>query len=540
MRRWNGWGDDGVDYPVPAEASKKLAQWVGPGTPPADAALADVVARVPPSRLPQHPLIDRERLGRVRYARGQSLPDWVALRSGRVEVFPDGVAHPRNDEDVRTLINYAKDVGAHIIPYGGGTSVVGHINALPSEVPTLTVAMSHLSRLRRFDEESLLATFGAGVSGPQLEAQCRAYGCTLGHFPQSFEYSTLGGWVATRSSGQQSLGYGRMDDLFAGGRLEAPAGVLELPATFPASAAGPDPRRLVLGSEGRLGILTEVTVRASPLPEAEQFRAVFFPDFESGRQATQEMIQAGLPLSMLRLSTARETETTLALAGHRWLIAALEKYLAVRGAGEEKAMLLFGASGRQGLVEKACKEALAIAGAHGGGLARIAGQRFGEEWRKGRFRTPYLRNSLWRMGYAVDTLETAVAWPRVGATIEAVERALQHALADEAERVHAFSHLSHFYRDGSSVYTTYLFRVAAEPEETLRRWRALKGAASEAILSMGGTISHQHGVGTDHAPYLAAEMGALGIGALKTATAHFDPQGMMNPGKLVASNARHP
>lgn len=537
MRRWNGWGDDGVNYPVPAGASKKLAQWVGPGTPPADAALADVVAQVPPSRLPEHPLVDRERLGRVRHARGQSLPDWVALRSGRLETFPDGVAHPRHDEDVRALINYAKGVGAHIIPYGGGTSVVGHINALPSGDPTLTVAMSHLSRLRRFDEESLLATFGAGVSGPQLEAQCRAHGCTLGHFPQSFEYSTLGGWVATRSSGQQSLGYGRIDDLFAGGRLQAPAGALELPATFPASAAGPDLRRLVLGSEGRLGILTEVTVRASPLPEAEQFRAVFFPDFESGRKATRDMIQAGLPLSMLRLSTARETETMLALAGHRWLIAALEKYLAVRGFSEGKAMLLFGASGRQGMVEKASKEALQIAGAYGGGLARIAGQRFGEEWRKGRFRTPYLRNNLWRMGYAVDTLETAVTWSRVSATIEAVERALQQALADEGERVHAFSHLSHFYRDGSSMYTTYLFRVAAEPEETLRRWRALKGAATEAILSMGGTISHQHGVGTDHAPYLAAETGALGMGALEKAVAHFDPQRMMNPGKLLANDA---
>ena len=540
MRRWNGWGDDGTDFPVPAGAAKKLAEWIGPGTPPADATLAVVVAQVPPSRLPEHPLVDRTAPGRARHARGQSLPDWVTLRSGRVETFPDGVAHPRNDEEVRGLINYAKGAGAQLIPYGGGTSVVGHINALPGDAPVLTVAMGHLSRLRHFDAESLLATFGAGVSGPQLETQLRAHGCTLGHFPQSFEYSTLGGWVATRSSGQQSLGYGRIDDLFAGGRLEAPAGVLDLPATFPASAAGPDLRRIVLGSEGRLGILTEVTVRTSPLPEAERFRALFFPDFESGRQATREMIQAGLPLSMLRLSTARETETTLILAGRPWLIAALEKVLAWRGIGDEKTMLLFGASGRQGIVKKASKEALHIAGAYGGGLARIAGERFGQQWRKGRFRTPYLRNSLWRMGYAVDTLETAVAWPRVNATIEAVEGALQEALAGEGERVHAFTHLSHFYRDGSSVYTTYLFRLAADPAETLRRWRALKTAASEAILSLAGTISHQHGVGTDHAPYLAAEKGALGMGALEAVAAHFDPQGMMNPGKLLASDVEQP
>ena len=531
MRRWNGWGDDKTSYPLPSGAAEKLAEWVGTGTPPSDVTLPEVVAQVPPSRLPDHPLVDRDGLGRMRHTRGQSLPDWVALRSGRVETFPDGVAHPRNDQDVRTLLNYAKETGARLIPYGGGTSVVGHVNPLPDGAPVLTVAMGHLSRLRRFDEESLLATFGAGVAGPELEAQLRAHGCTLGHFPQSFEYSTLGGWVATRSSGQQSLGYGRIDDLFVGGRLEAPAGTLELPATFPSSAAGPDLRRLVLGSEGRLGMLTEATVRASPLPEAEEFRAIFFPDFESGQQATRAMIQAGLPLSMLRLSTARETETTLALAGNRWLIAALEKYLALRGAGNEKAMLLLATSGKQGIVEQASREALQMARPFGG---VHGGRRFGEQWRKGRFRTPYLRNSLWKLGYAVDTLETAVAWSRVSETIAAVEGALQAALAEEGERVHAFTHLSHFYRDGCSVYTTFLFRLAAEPEETVRRWRALKSATSKAILSVGGTISHHHGVGTDHAPYLTAEKGALGMGALKAVAAHFDPQGMMNPGKLLA------
>ena len=540
MRRWNGWGDDGITYPVPDGASEKLARWVGPGTAPTDATLPDVAARVPPSRLPEHPLVDREPPGRARHARGQSLPDWVALRSGRVDHFPDGVAHPRNDEDVRALINYAKETGAHLIPYGGGTSVVGHVNPRPGPAPVLTVAMGALSRLRRFDEESRLATFGAGAAGPELEAQLRAHGCTLGHFPQSFEYSTLGGWVATRSSGQQSLGYGRIDDLFAGGRLETPAGALALPATFPASGAGPDLRRLVLGSEGRLGIVTEATVRASPLPEAEEFRAVFFPNFESGREATRAMIQADLPLSMLRLSTARETETTLALAGHRWLMAALEKYLALRGMGEEKAVLLLGASGRQTIVEAVTEEALHVAGAHGGGLTGVVGRRFGETWREGRFRTPYLRNTLWEMGYAVDTVETAVSWSRVGKTIESVERALQEALAEEGERVHAFTHLSHFYRDGCSVYTTCLFRLAAEPEETLRRWRALKAAASEAIVGVGGTISHQHGVGTDHAPYLAEEKGTLGMGALEAVAAHFDPQGMMNPGKLLVRDVEQP
>jgi len=226
MRRWNGWGDDSVTYPLPPGAARFLADRVGMGSPPADAALADLVATVPPSRLPAVPLVSTDPLERVRHARGQSLPDWIALRSGRIVAFPDGVAYPASEGQVRELLCYAAEVGARVIPYGGGTSVVGHINPLPGEAPVLTVDMGRMSSLRRFDEDSQLATFGAGVAGPDLEAQLRARGFTLGHFPQSFEYSTLGGWIAARSSGQQSLGYGRIERLFAGGRLEAPAGPL--------------------------------------------------------------------------------------------------------------------------------------------------------------------------------------------------------------------------------------------------------------------------------------------------------------------------
>lgn len=534
MKRWNGWGEAAVDYPLPEEAAAKLAEWVGPGAAPADDSWEEALQRVPPSRLPDHSLIDASAPVRLRRARGQSLPDWIALRSGLVDSFPDGVAFPTNDEEVRALLAYARRSGAVAIPYGGGTSVVGHINPLPGERPVLTIDMSRMNRLRRFDEESLLATFGAGVAGPDLEAQLRARSCTLGHYPQSFEYSTLGGWVASRSSGQQSLGYGRIEELFVGGHLESPAGPLPLPDTFPASAAGPELRQLVLGSEGRLGIITEATVRASPLPEREDFHGLFFPEFESGRAAAREMLQAGLPLSMLRLSTAVETETTLALAGHPHLIGALERLLALRGVGGGKAMLLLGLTGRDKVVRAARKEALAIAGERGG---VHAGRTFGNQWHKSRFRTPYLRNTLWAMGYAVDTLETAVSWARVPATLAALEAALHAALAAEGERVHVFSHLSHFYRDGCSIYTTYLFRHGSSGAATLARWQELKAGASEAIVAAGGTISHQHGVGTDHRAYLPAEKGALGMETLAAACRVFDPDGMMNPGKLLAGGS---
>ncbi|HEU4326345.1 MAG TPA: FAD-binding oxidoreductase [Roseiflexaceae bacterium] len=528
MRRWNGWGDEGVAYELPETAALFIERRVGPGAPVRDAALAAVLRAAPPSRLPDHPLVSREAAARVLHARGHSLPDWVALRSGRLGRLPDGVAFPRSAEEVRALLRYGTEAGARIIPYGGGTSVVGHLTPPPGDAPVLTVSMARLSGLLRFDSASRLATFGAGVSGPDLEASLRARGHTLGHFPQSFERSTLGGWIATRSSGQQSLAYGRIEQLFAGGRLESPAGPLDLPP-FPASAAGPDLRELVLGSEGRLGLLTEATVRITPLPQREQTLGVFFPDWERALAASRALAQSGLPLAMLRLSTPVETATTLALAGHAHAVAALERLLAMRGAGPDKCLLLIALAGAPEQVAATRRAALHLAARHGG---VNTGRAFGAQWMKSRFRTPYMRNTLWERGYAVDTVETAAEWSRVPALVDALQSTLGGALADLHERAHVFTHLSHQYPTGSSIYTTYVFRLAPDPDETLRRWSLLKKAASRAIVAGGGTISHQHGVGTDHAPFLPAEKGELGITAIRSLCAVFDPNGMMNPGKL--------
>ncbi len=529
MRRWNGWGDDTITYPVPAGARRFLNDVLGPATPPQDATLADVVATVPPSRLPTHPLVSADPETRARHARGQSFPDWVALRSGQDLRFPDGVAYPTDAGQVRDLIRFAAEVGAQLIPYGGGTSVVGHINPLPGDAPVLTVDLARLNRLSAFDATSHLATFGAGIAGPDLEAQLRARGTTLGHFPQSFELSTLGGWIASRSSGQQSYYYGRIEDLFAGGHVEMPAGPLDLPP-HPASAAGPDLRHLILGSEGRFGIITEATVRVSPLPQREDFHAIFFPDWDSGHTALREMAQARLPASMLRLSNAVETETTLILAGHARLVGLAERALRAVGFGEEKCLLLFGVTGSGKAVKRARTDLIAIAKEHSG---RHVGTYMGGKWRESRFLSPYLRNTLWELGYAVDTLETALPWSAIPPTIEAVQAALRTGLEPFGERTHVFAHLSHVYTHGASFYVTYLFRIASDPDRTLQRWHILKNAASQAIVAAGGTISHQHGVGADHLPYLAAEKGALGMQALEAVRQTFDPQGLMNPGKLL-------
>jgi alkyldihydroxyacetonephosphate synthase len=529
MRRWNGWGDETVSYPVSASAILFLERLAGAGHPAKDAALQGVLTQVPKSRLPKHSKITADNKIRLLHARGQSFPDWVALRTGQIDSFPDGVAFPMSASDVVELIRFALRHGIQLIPYGGGTSVIGHIDPIPSKSPVLTVDMSHMNRLLDLDSQNLLATFEAGVSGPDLEAQLRARGFTLGHYPQSFEFSTLGGWVSTRSSGQQSLRYGRIEKLFAGGTLETPLGSMTM-LPFPASAAGPDVREMVLGSEGRLGILTQASVRISPIPEREEFHAVFFPDFLHGIGAIRQILNAGLSLCMLRLSTSNETGTTLALAGHENLIGALERLLSIRGLGEDKCMLLLGFNGKSSLVHAMRSETLSIASKFGG---VHVGKTFGDQWHKNRFHTPYIRNTLWEMGYGLDTLESATNWTNTPRLVDVIEAAISNASAAFDEKVHIFTHLSHVYTSGSSIYTTYLFRLSEQPDETLARWRAMKSAASQAIISVGGTISHHHGVGMDHIPYLAAEKGPLGMSALTELCHSFDPQGIMNPGKLI-------
>lgn len=532
MRRWNGWGEESITSSLSPSATTFLQERIGVGIPPQDATRAEVEAQIPQSRLPGLPVdcISTDPCQRLLHARGQSLADWIALRSGKVGAFPDGVAYPETATQVRELLDYAQRAGIHLIPYGGGTSVVGHINPLPDdEHPVLTVDVSRMNQLRVLDEQNQLATFGAGVSGLQLEAQLRARGYTLGHFPQSFEYSTLGGWIMTRSSGQQSLGYGRIEQLFAGGYVETPQGMLEVPV-FPASAAGMDLREIVLGSEGRLGILTEATVRVRKLPEAEAFLSGFFPTWEQGVEAARQMVQARIPLTMLRLSTPAETTTQLKLAGHEQTIQLLEKFLTLRGIGTQKCLILVGLAAQSALVGKSRRAVLSLLRKHKG---VSLGNLLAKPWLKNRFRSAYVRNTLWEMGYAVDTLETATTWNRVPATVEAIERALREVLEAEGERIHVFTHLSHLYPQGSAIYTTYLYRLSADPQETLRRWHMLKQAASQAIVAHHGTISHQHGVGRDHMPYLQAEKGEPGLAAIRQFYTHFDPQGIMNPGKLV-------
>ncbi len=543
-------------------ADRRPSCWparIGPGRRQRDATLHDVIDQVSAGRLPRHPLIDASPEARALHARGQSFADWVALRSGRLGVVPDGVARPADGEAVRDLLRFAATVGARVIPFGGGTSVVGgvtpagggagsaHASGSDTDLrPVLTIDLRGIAGLRRLGASSGLATFGAGTVGPAIDGALRERGWTLGHFPQSYERSTLGGWVATRSAGQQSLGFGRIEDLFAGGTLESPAGTIEL-AAHPASAAGPDLRQLVLGSEGRLGILTDVTVRAIPVAQSSAMTAIFLPSWESALTFARDLAQARLPLSLVRILSPEETEVTLALAGPSRRLDLVRRYLGIRGMVAGRCLMIIGFDGRRRLVNAMQREVTELARTRkgvgvGGALANA--------WRRERFRSAGLRDTLWAAGYGVDTIETATDWPRLPALQAALEGAIRAAVTGVAverrggdpansggpadgEQALAFSHVSHVYPTGASLYTTVVFRLADDPDETLQRWRALKAAAGAVIVEHGATITHQHGVGRDHAPYLAAEKGALGMAVLGDVARRLDPDGLMNPGVLL-------
>ena len=531
MRRWNGWGDDTINPGLPEDGVVFLEQITGRPTPPTDLSFDEALKRVGPSLLKPTDGIDTSAKTRLLHAKGQSLPDWLALRQGYDLTFPDGVAFPESEADIRRLLKRAQKDKAIVMVYGGGTSVVGHINRpKKTKRPVLVIDLSRMNRLIAFDPVSRLARFEAGVAGPDVERQLAEKEMVLGHFPQSYEYSTLGGWVAARSSGQQSLYYGRIEDLFAGGTMITADSSINM-LRHPASAAGPDIRQMVLGSEGRMGVISEVSVRVRPAPEQEEFHGIFFKDWPSAEGFARAAVQAKIPLSMMRLSSQRETFVTLALAGHASLIKWLNRYLAMRGVGDDKCLLIAGFTGTKAHVAQTKRLAKRLLAKYGGVWV---GRKLGDAWQKNRFRGPYLRNTLWDKGWAVDTLETALPWDLVTDGVNRIEAALQKAAKTVAdENLLVYTHLSHLYGSGSAIYTTYVFRIQNTPALTYKLWQAMKTAASKEIMALGGTISHQHGVGKDHASYLPTEKGKTAMSWLEQMIKTADPKGLFDTGNLT-------
>jgi alkyldihydroxyacetonephosphate synthase len=528
MRRWNGWGDDAIDVPLSATALDGLAALLGPGVISADTSFQAAVLAVPESRL-HDPSVVSDAAARLLRARGQSLPDWIARSSGRIGAVPDAVALPETAEQVALLLSLAKQRELVVIPYGGGTSVVGHLSPPEGDRPVLTVSLERLDRLEALDRESRLARFQAGVRGPALEAKLAEHGLQLGHYPQSFEYSTLGGWIATRSSGQQSFGYGRIEDLLAGVQVATLAGELSLPP-LPATAAGPDLKQFVLGSEGRLGIVTSAVVRVRALPEYETYHAILFPAWGAGVAALRALSAERSDVTMLRLSDAGETAFSSRLSEPSATLRVANQALARLGYADERCVLILAASGTALGARAAVLGAQAVARRHGG---LPIGRGPAEAWRQNRFLSPYLRTSLWNAGYAVDTMETALPWSKLTGAVELLKQSVHDALDRHGERALCFAHVSHVYLDGASIYLTCVFRRSRDPDELLARWHDVKQAVNAGIVKSGGTISHHHGVGVDHRGYLGAEKSEVGLTLLRGSLAALDPGQLLNPGKLL-------
>jgi alkyldihydroxyacetonephosphate synthase len=535
--KWWGWGDPAVEPELDGEALGTLRERVGELEPWPLAAELERFELPEPGALPPALVeavgeanVFTEVEDRVRHATGCGYADLARLRGGRLDAAPDAVLLPADADAVRRVLEICAAEGIAVVPYGGGTSVVGGVEPLRGAHSRL-VSLD-LARLQdvEVDGRSLTARLGAGLRGPEAEAALNAEGLVLGHFPQSFEYATVGGFAATRSAGQASSGYGRFDALVTGVRLIAPAGDLRTLET-PHTAAGPALREVVVGSEGSFGVIPDVTVRVRPEPRVRRYEAWIAEDFEAGAEIVRVLAQGpGLP-DVIRVSDEEETEISLALSGPRGLTGrAFDGYLGLRRR-RGGCLIVVGLEGDEESVAR--RRALAVRALRRGGAAYL-GQGAGQSWEHGRFQGPYLRDTLMGMGAMVETLETSHTWTRLGELHAAVGAAIRGSLAGQGTPGLAFCHLSHAYADGASLYFTFISRARRGAE--IEQWAAVKRAACEAIVATGGTITHHHAVGRDHAPYMEAEVGETGIEVLRAVKEQLDPASIMNPGKLIPAS----
>lgn len=518
------WGNPATTVDLPEAAAAALGHLGvrAPDKPPV--ALDD--AELPASGLPAAVVeeltallggdhLSTEAAERVRHTRGWSTPDLLRLRAGDAADAPDAVAYPGSHDDVLELLRICSQHRVAVVPFSGGTSVVGGLTPDRSGYAgVIALDLDGLDRLVRLDPVSRTATLEPGLRGPQAEKLLNARGFTLGHFPQSYEGASIGGYAAARSAGQASAGYGRFDEMVVGLVLATPRGTVTL-GTAPMSAAGPDLRQLILGSEGAFGVITSVTVRVRPVPETRVYDGWRFGSFDEGAAALRALAQDGPSPTVLRLSD--EVETAVNLADPDGAL----------GGGPGGCLAIAGYEGATAEVAARREAASAV-------LARLGGDNLGTEpgeaWRSGRYRGPYLRDPLLDAGALVETLETATFWSGLSALRSTVTEALTSALSAQSTPPVVLCHLSHVYETGASLYFTV---VCAQTPDPIAQWQTAKQAANRAIREAGATISHHHGVGTDHRIPYAEEIGPLALESLRAVKSTLDPARILNPGILL-------
>jgi alkyldihydroxyacetonephosphate synthase len=548
--KWWGWGDEGVSFThrdkpalapfikrhlgldVETETSRPVAFGdLRIPEPSVDPSLQAALERAVGSER-----VSTDPLDRVVHARGKCLRDLVRHRRGDLGRLPEVVVRPVDEDEAAAVLQAAVDADAVLIPFGGGTNISGSLEAPESETRTvISVDMSSMDRVLEIDEESRLARVQAGVLGPRLEEQLNARGWTLGHFPDSFTHSTLGGWIATRSSGMQSDKYGDVSDLTRAVRVVTPSGTLAT-RPVPHTSTGPSVREMVLGSEGRLGIITEATVHVHRVPERRTILGYLFPSWAEALAAMREIAASEASPSVTRVSDANETLFSFATRKDPSLLdrlksKALQTYLERRRDFDLEAMCLsfIGYEGTKDHVATQRKLVGKIVSRHGG---LCVGSGPGELYDQKKFDTPYIRDYLLDRGAPGDVSETSAPWSALLPLYENVTGAAHRAFDELGVRGYLMCHLSHSYHAGACLYFTFAFKPSGD-RDVLEEYDVVKVAIQQTFVDSGATLSHHHAVGTEHAQWLEEDISEPGVAMLKALFDGVDPGGNLNPGKIV-------
>ncbi|MHB8781779.1 MAG: FAD-binding oxidoreductase [Candidatus Geothermincolia bacterium] len=548
--RWWGWGDFSKDFDLDERAglAPYLKQKAGVDLHSGDMRFTEPQLEemeLPEPRLDASVIaelktllgddnVSTSRFDRVSHSMGKSYRDLLRNRLRRVDNPVDVVVWPRDAADVAKIIEIANAKNIAVVPFGGGSSVVGGVEPqrLDLYAGEITVDMGKMNQVLALDTVSNIATIQAGAQGPYLEEQLNAEKYTLGHFPESWNHSALGGWLAARAAGRQSSGYGKIEEMVISVRTITPSGEV-LTRRVPATAAGPKVMDLMVGSEGTLGIITEAEMKVRPLPEVFDYSGLLFKTFEQGCECVREIMQGHVHPTAIRVSDEEETRLgqawriTTASLKHKvedFALNLLEK----RGYSlSNGAFMVLGVEGEKDEVKERKHELVKKCKKMGG---FYLGTGAGMHWYKGRYDNAYLRDKLINYGLMVDTLETATTWDNYENVYKSVQQAMLKAIHEGGVEGLVTCHLSHAYPHGASLY--YIFIAGMAPDDPEGQWVDLKRAASDAMIEAGATITHHHGLGYEHSPWLPEEVGAEGMRALKAMKDTLDPKGIMNPGKI--------
>ena len=553
--KWWGWGKEGVEFTH--EDKPALAPFI------LEAIDVDVRSKgaaplrfdqleIPDPALPgdlwealeqavSPEFVSLDRLDRVVHARGKSLRDLVWQRSGELPRVPDAVVRPGDEDEVAATLEAALRFDAVVIPFGGGSSISGSLEAPATEPrPVISVDLERLNKVLEIDADSRLARVQAGVFGPDLEEQLAAHGYTFGHFPDSFMQSTLGGWIATRSSGMQSDRYGDIADMTKGLRVVTPSGTL-VTRPIPTMSTGPSIREMVLGSEGRLGMITEATVHVRRIPDKRVILGYLFPTFSGGLAAMKELAAGEYSVSVTRVSDANETQFSFAMRvmptpKDKLESKALRLYVSRRLGWDPKQMCLsfIGFEGSEQHVAAQRRAVGKLVKRHGG---LCIGSGPGALYDQKKFDIPYIRDFLLDRGAPGDVSETATTWSGLMPLYDAVIAAANDAFARVSVKGYVMCHLSHSYHAGACLYFTFAFK-GSSPASMAAEYEVVKSAIQQAFVDNGGTLSHHHAVGTEHAQWLEQDISAPGVAMLEALFAGTDPGQHLNPGKIVGTNHR--